>query len=60
MDSGPKLKGNWCQTCDSEVQYSYKYDSYYCELCNEWLEKKCKDPECEFCNVRPEKPSQDS
>lgn len=58
MASGPKLQGKWCRTCGSEVQYSNKYDAYYCELCNVWLEKTCEDPECEFCSTRPEKPSQ--
>lgn len=58
MDSGPKLNGNWCPKCSSEVQYSNQYDAYYCELCNEWLESKCDDQECEFCPPRPDKPSQ--
>jgi hypothetical protein len=44
--------------CGSERQYNQQYDCYYCELCNEWLEKKCTDPTCEFCTTRPEKPSQ--
>ena len=53
-----KLNGNWCSKCGSEVQYSNQYDSYYCELCNVWLERKCDDTGCEFCSNRPEKPSQ--
>lgn len=58
MASGPNCDSPWCSKCNSEIQYSNKYDAYYCELCNEWLEPKCEDPECEFCNTRPNKPSQ--
>ncbi len=47
-----------CPVCESEKQYSNKYDAYFCELCNKWLEEPCKDPECQFCTTRPEKPSQ--
>lgn len=53
-----KLDGNWCRACGSEVQYNSRHDAYYCELCNKWLERKCDDQNCEFCNDRPEKPSQ--
>lgn len=49
---------NFCPACNSERQYAYKYDAFYCELCNMWLEDKCTDPECEYCTTRPEKPSQ--
>jgi hypothetical protein len=52
MASGP----NFCSTCGSEKQYNDEYDSYYCELCNKWLEEKCNDSECGFCTTRPEKP----
>lgn len=48
----------FCSNCTSERQYSNKYDAYYCELCNIWLEEKCSDPECQYCPTRPEKPSQ--
>jgi len=37
--------------------YSAKYDAVYCADCDEWLEGKCPDTECEYCSVRPEKPS---
>ena len=36
--------------------YSEKYDAYYDEDTNEWLESKCDDPTCEFCVNRPERP----
>ena len=32
--------------------YSAKYDAVYCADCDEW-----PDTECEYCSVRPEKPS---
>jgi hypothetical protein len=38
-------------------KYSEKYDAVYCADCDEWLEGKCPDAECEFCSTRPEKPS---
>ncbi len=53
-----KLNGNFCSGCGSEVKYNNRYDAYYCELCNQWLEVKCNDPECEYCPERPNKPSQ--
>lgn len=49
---------SFCKDCGSEKQYSNKYDAYFCELCNKWLEEKCSDPDCEFCTKRPELPSQ--
>lgn len=49
---------NFCSACGSEKTYSSKYDAYYCELCNIWLEQKCSDTTCHFCTTRPEKPSQ--
>ena len=53
-----KVEGRRCSGCSSEVQYSNRYDSYFCELCNQWLEQSCTDPNCEFCSSRPKKPSQ--
>ena len=50
--------GKWCSKCRSEIKHESRYDSYYCELCNKWLEEKCNDPKCEYCNCRPDKPSQ--
>lgn len=38
------------------MKYSEKYDANYDELTNEWLEKKCSDPECEYCAGRPDRP----
>lgn len=46
-----------CKTCNSDKKYNAKHDAYYCESCDEWLEKNCGDPECDYCRDRPEKPS---
>lgn len=32
-----------------------RHDAYYVVSTNEWVEPKCYDPECEFCNTRPDK-----
>ena len=43
-------------TCSGGIVHrSEEYDAYYCENCG-WLEPKCSDPECEFCQNRPEVP----
>jgi DNA-directed RNA polymerase subunit RPC12/RpoP len=49
---------NLCK-CGSERKYNYEYDSYYCELCNAWLEDTKCSPElnCRYCSARPVKPS---
>ena len=51
MDINP----NYCD-CNSKKKFSDQYDAYYCASCNEWMESKCDDPECEYCPNRPEKP----
>ena len=40
-------------------RYSQLYDAIYDDVTLEWLERKCEDPECEFCAERPEKPTLD-
>ena len=35
-------------------EYFEKYDSYYCKLCNRWLESKCV---CGMFPNRPNKPN---
>ena len=49
---------NECPECGSPNKYSAEYDTYYCERCNLWLEEKCNDPECQYCNKRPAYPSE--
>lgn len=36
--------------------FSEKYDAYYNEETNEWLESRCDDPNCEYCLDRPDRP----
>jgi len=38
----------------TEFIYSRKYDSYYQASTGKWVEKKCSDPNCEFCKDRPD------
>jgi hypothetical protein len=37
-------------------KYSVEYDAYYNSETNQWLEDKCSDPYCEYCENRPDKP----
>jgi hypothetical protein len=39
--------------------YSEKYDCYACPECKRWLETKCSDKQCQFCNVRPAEPPEE-
>ena len=43
-----------CQECGGKILYFCKYDANFCPQCNNWTEKKCTDPNCEFCKDRPE------
>jgi hypothetical protein len=45
--------------CWKTAKRSEKFDCYYCEQCQKWLESNCKDPNCEFCKDRPEVPPKD-
>jgi len=47
-----------CPECGEATNYCEKYDVYFCLVCDLWLEGKCKDPDCEFCTARPDKPSE--
>jgi hypothetical protein len=44
---------------EKDTAYSEEYDAYYDRLANEWIDPKCDDPTCEFCNNRPERPLKD-
>ena len=44
--------------CTSKSSYSKEHDAEYCKRCNIWLEGQCKDPGCEYCADRPEKPNE--
>ena len=47
-----------CDCCKEKRQYSDRFDAYYCNSCDIWLEKKCSDKTCGFCAERPEHPSE--
>lgn len=36
---------------------SERYDAYFCQPCDRWLEEKCGDANCWFCPRRPDRPS---
>lgn len=46
-----------CQKCKWDRIYSHDYDAYFCINCDEWLEIQCGEPNCEYCDKRPIKPS---
>jgi predicted RNA-binding Zn-ribbon protein involved in translation (DUF1610 family) len=57
--SGLAASKEWswhCPACSTRKQYNEQYDSYYCPNCKVWLDKKCRDPNCEFCAHRPDNP----
>ena len=37
-----------CKKCGANAIRSERYDAYYCEECNLWLEQKCIDPLCKL------------
>lgn len=47
-----------CSTCGRNAVLIERFDAYACFSCDDWLEKACSDPQCEFCNHRPDRPSQ--
>ena len=38
--------------------YSPRYDAYYDDEADTWLDTKCDDAACEYCSNRPAKPSE--
>jgi len=46
-----------CPKCGEQGDYSDFHDSWFCAVCDEWLDEKCADQECEFCQIRPTMPS---
>ncbi len=47
---------NKCPLCRTKSSYNEKYDADFCESCDIWLSKNCKDPSCEYCKDRPDRP----
>lgn len=49
-------KRSTCRICKEPVVYSPRYDAFYCENCNLWLEGPCSHGECSQCDNRPTLP----
>lgn len=47
-----------CPQCGRRSKFCLRHDAYYCPLCDVWLEPVCGSKRCEFCNGRPQRPSQ--
>ena len=45
-----------CKQCGTNTVWNAKLDTIFCPRCNIWLEKKCTEPDCEYCQNRPEFP----
>jgi uncharacterized protein (DUF1778 family) len=45
------------EPCETALVRSGRWGAYYCPVCNEWLEPRCDDPQCELCAGRPERPT---
>ena len=52
-----KIPVETCIECSGKTIHNMKYDAYFCKHCDIWRETTCKDPVCEFCSHRPERPS---
>lgn len=48
-----------CYKCLTTLSYHDDFDAQFCTVCDEWREDLCSDPTCEYCFVRPKKPSDD-
>ncbi len=46
-----------CPLCGSEEKYNSRYDAFYCDKCDRWLEEACGSPLCYYCATRPNRPS---
>ena len=46
-----------CPKCGYAAVYFNKYDSLACTRCDIWLTDGCSEPNCQFCEHRPGKPS---
>lgn len=58
-----KALGTWlhgkCLVCGTENMFFFdRYDAVCCMACNAWCSSACDDPDCPYCSMRPEKPSE--
>lgn len=55
------MRLGFCDKCDDMenpcFEYCEKHDAYFCKECDIWIEPRCSDLTCEYCNARPPKPS---
>ena len=56
-DIYPPARTHDCPICKNPKKYFALYDCYFCSVCNIWLESKCGDTECDYCQDRPQKPN---
>ncbi len=45
-----------CPTCSKATAYYDRFDAFFCDYCNNWLDSNCGDSTCEYCKNRPDKP----
>ncbi len=45
-----------CNRCGSPIERDEQHDAYCCRSCRRWIERRCGDPNCEFCSRRPARP----
>lgn len=50
------LDDSTCPRCGERRVYYLIYDAVFCAACNEWLEVRCDDPACAWCQSRPPRP----
>lgn len=54
IEEGREMK---CQ-CGQPLKYNERYDSYFCQKCNEWATFTCEEEECFYCKDRPNRPNE--
>lgn len=45
------------QHIETRGEYNERHDAFYSPKKDIWIDKNCKDPNCEYCKDRPNKPS---
>lgn len=47
-----------CPKCRIKGIRNERFDAYYCDYCDIWLEPGCGETDCKFCMDRPERPKE--
>lgn len=50
--------GGRCEECGEKLILLFRYDADCCPGCNRWIDPRCSDPECPFCQNRPQTPAE--